>query len=58
MYNNNRRTAQDLNNMYYNPGSTGMAAFKQHAFGSCPTTITGATLDTLDFSIYVTYQYA
>jgi hypothetical protein len=56
MYNNNGRAAQNLNNLYYDPASTGTAAWAKQAFGTWPTNFPTATMDTTNFSIYVTYQ--
>ncbi len=54
MYNTNGTASTDyLNNMYFNPGSTGVAAWAKRAFGSWPANFPSATLDSTIFSIYV-----
>jgi hypothetical protein len=57
MYNTNATTATDyLNNLYYDLGSQGVAAWAKHSFGSWPTTFPAPTFDTTQFSMYVTYH--
>jgi uncharacterized delta-60 repeat protein len=56
MYNTNGTTTTNyLNNMYYDPGTSGIAAWTKHAFGSWPTSFPTPTFDTTEFSIYVTF---
>lgn len=57
IYNTNASTATNyLNNLYYDPGAQGEAAWAKHAFGSWPTTFPTPTFDTTQFSMYVTYH--
>ena len=57
MYNTNASTATNyLNNLYFDPGAQGEAAWAKHAFGSWPTTFPTPTFDTTQFSMYITYH--
>jgi PKD domain/Kelch motif len=55
MYNTNATSSTNyLNNLYFDPGSQGVAAWAKHSFGSWPFKFPTATLDTTQFSMYVT----
>ena len=57
MYNTNATSSTNyLNNLYFDSGSLGIAAWGKHAFGSWPTKFPSATLSNTEFSMYVTYQ--
>jgi hypothetical protein len=57
MYNTNASTNTNyLNNLYFDTSTTGSAVWAKHAFGSWPTTFPSPTLDTTEFSIYVSFQ--
>ena len=57
MYNTNATTSTNyLNNLYFDPGAQGVAAWAKHAFGSWPTTFPTPTLDTTQFSMCVIYH--
>lgn len=56
MYNTNASTSTNyLNNMYFDTGAQNIAAWAKHSFSSWPTNFPTATLDTTQFSLYVSY---
>ena len=56
MYNTNATSSTNyLNNMYFDTGASGVAAYASRNYGTWPTTFPTATLNNTLFSIYVSY---